>query len=156
MTTRAEMDAFLLGEGPLDGAWFNSAPGRKPYWWRTHLQTVRQTEGAAIAAALNAVAAGNLDFIATGTILIGSPSSEPAAYDIGDVRPDGHIVIAADALAASGTVWVTEETAGRAAAHGWERNGVRLEPTDLVQVQRSNPPPRIDRSVNGGLGTHHG
>jgi hypothetical protein len=135
MTTRAEMDAFLLGEGPLDGAWFNSAPGRRPYWWRTHLQAVRQAEGSAIAAAMNAAAIGP-EHTVFGVVVTGPPSSEPPAYGLGDLRPDGAIVIASDAYAVSGTVWVTPATADRAAAHGWTRNGVSLEGMGLVQIYR--------------------
>lgn len=33
---------FLLGAGPLCGAWFGETPdGAKPYWWREHLRKAR-------------------------------------------------------------------------------------------------------------------
>lgn len=41
MTTNKleQVIAFLMGEGPLDGVWFNqTAAGRAPFWWREHLQ----------------------------------------------------------------------------------------------------------------------
>jgi hypothetical protein len=36
---------FLLGEGPLDGAWFGERPAGKPqYWWRNELRAARAAQ----------------------------------------------------------------------------------------------------------------
>jgi hypothetical protein len=38
-----ELFAFLLGEGPLDGLWFEETrKSRKPFWWRTPLRDLRR------------------------------------------------------------------------------------------------------------------